>query len=316
VNVVKDFLEAAGFLPQLPSPRLRPGPPQSLLGKGLRMSLPDGFADGEPDRLWLEARAEVDGPRLALDRVASPWRLDSIERALTEEAAFDPPGPGTPGERRLVDTGGRRVLGSARGAAGDGTPLWMEYALLDLGPEKVVARYVGPAEVMAFNLSVLRASLESLEVDALLTEEVRDPIPAALVRVATRVPGAPEALVPEGFWQAASARGACGSLPQPDAGVVASPQGDFTVVFRGRYWRQAPASAEAAAAGCGPLESRAGAFAGRSERLGIAYSVEGAFRPVGEGLLGLEIEAPVGKRPLLDDLARRFLAQEVGLPSS
>jgi S1-C subfamily serine protease len=315
VNVVKDFLEAAGFLPQLPSPRLRPGPPQSLAGKGLRMSLPDAFADVETDRLRVEAGVEEGGPRLALDRVASSWRLDALERALTEEAAFEPAGPRTPGERRLVDAGGRRVLGFARGAAADGSPLWIEYALLDLGPEKVVARYVGPPDAMAFNLSVLRGSLESLEADPLLTEEVRGPLPAALARVATRVPGAPEALVPEGFWHAASPRGACGALPEPDAGLLASPEGDFTVTFRWRYWRQAPASAETAAAGCRPFEARAGAFAGRAERLGSVYAVEGAFRPVGEGLLGLEVEALAEKRPLLDDLVRRFLAQEPA-PSS
>ena len=39
----------------------------------------------------------------------------------------------------------------------------MDYAVVDLGSEKLVARYVGPAEPMAFNESVLRESLLSLQ---------------------------------------------------------------------------------------------------------------------------------------------------------
>jgi hypothetical protein len=39
----------------------------------------------------------------------------------------------------------------------------MAYGVLDLGREKIVARYVGPIEQMAFNESVLRQSLASIE---------------------------------------------------------------------------------------------------------------------------------------------------------
>ena len=41
----------------------------------------------------------------------------------------------------------------------------MAYALIDLGRERMVARFVGPAEQLAFNESVLRESLASLEAD-------------------------------------------------------------------------------------------------------------------------------------------------------
>jgi hypothetical protein len=307
VNVVKDFLEATGFLPQLPSARLRPGPPQSLPGKGLRMSLPEGLADTATERLRVEAGGDGEGPWLVLDRVASPWSLDALEQALGA-------GPRAPGRRRAAGAGARRVLGFARGAGTDGTPLWMEYALVDLGPEKVVVRYVGPPDAMAFNLSVLRESLETIEADPLLTEEIRASVRVPLAPVSTRVPGVPEARVPGGFWLAASSRGVCDSLPEPDAGIESSPQGDFTVVFRWRYWRQAPAPAAAAAAACRAFTIRGAAFHGRSERFGVEYGIEGAFRGLDEGLLGLEIEAPIEKQPFLDDLTRRFLADEPARP--
>ena len=50
----------------------------------------------------------------------------------------------------------------------------MDFAVLDLGSEKLVARYVGPAEWMAFNESVLRESLASLQGQRLV---VREPVP-------------------------------------------------------------------------------------------------------------------------------------------
>jgi hypothetical protein len=51
----------------------------------------------------------------------------------------------------------------------------MEYAVLDLGPEKLVARFVGPTAAMAFNASVVRASLASLEGRRLLGTNL-DPV--------------------------------------------------------------------------------------------------------------------------------------------
>ena len=44
-------------------------------------------------------------------------------------------------------------------------PEWI--ARVDIGPEKLVARYVGSSERMAFNESVLRESLSSLQAQRL-----------------------------------------------------------------------------------------------------------------------------------------------------
>jgi S1-C subfamily serine protease len=311
VNLVKDFLETTGFLPQLPSARLRPGPLQSLADKGLRLKLPEGFEDTAPDRLRVEAAPDGAGARLIVDRVASPWSLADLEQALTDGSGFEGPRPRAPGQRRGgASTNPRRVQGFARGAAADGSPLWMEYAVLDLGRENVVARYVGAPDAMAFNLSVLRESLDEIEADPLLAGEVGAPLDVPLASVTTRVPGVPEARLPSGFWAAAGGRGACNSLPEPDAGVVASPPGDFTVVFRWRYWLRAPGAAPVLAAACQPAWPSSGAsFGGPSERFGITYRTEGLFRALGEGLLGLEVEAPVTKGTFLDGLVRRFLAE-------
>ena len=48
----------------------------------------------------------------------------------------------------------------------------MAYALVDLGREKLVARFVGPAEQVAFNESVLRESLTSIEAARLLVGQL------------------------------------------------------------------------------------------------------------------------------------------------
>ena len=50
-------------------------------------------------------------------------------------------------------------------AADTNQEIRMDYAVLDLGSEKLVARYVGPAEWMAFNESVLPGDVRQHRID-------------------------------------------------------------------------------------------------------------------------------------------------------
>jgi hypothetical protein len=85
--------------------------------------------------------------------------------------------PGPPYE---IDGRARRatkgqVSGRASMTGADGRRRTMEYRIVSLGNDWIVARYEGTAEAMAFNRSVLKGSLLSIEVDLLLRAEVQPP---------------------------------------------------------------------------------------------------------------------------------------------
>ncbi|HEU0104624.1 MAG TPA: hypothetical protein VFT38_00530, partial [Vicinamibacteria bacterium] len=182
-------------------------------------------------------------------------------------------------------------------------PPEISYVILDAGKEKVVAAYAGSPDQVAFNRSVLDGWLASLEADALLTAEVRAPLPTALERVA--LGSAPLMMMPPGWSKEPGAPSPCRGLPAPEAVVQASPEGDFTVSLRAAWWPASRGqSPEQALAACGlPRDAeRPTCYVLRSERLGVTYAIEGAFVAAGEGLLQLEMIAPVAKQPYLRDL--------------
>ena len=76
----------------------------------------------------------------------------------------------------------------------------MAYGVLDLGREKLVARYVGPIEQMAFNESVLRQSLASIEGQ-------RSPLTDTVAVDAVK-------------WATAPAANGSGMVPMPSGWVV------------------------------------------------------------------------------------------------
>jgi hypothetical protein len=172
VNVVKDFLEAHGLDWIFPCPRISLRFPQGLDGKGVRLRLPYGFEDVSSSPWRVSARGIDDSLELRIDRIESTSSLDRIEEALLREKHFD---------RFFGECSDRRfrhardqflLLGHAKGySSGYRESLAMEYAIVDLGREKIVARYIGPAEKMAFNLSRFRDSLSSIEAERLLGDE-------------------------------------------------------------------------------------------------------------------------------------------------
>ncbi len=298
INRVKDFLEANGLDQTLPTRRLRLGPKQALEGKGLRLRLPEGRRDRLAARLRVDIGGGTQDVWFRIDRVHSAWSLEQVEDALLSRQAFEPFSPTTPASRRhRTDRVLRGHVGGTVAAGGVRLPVEMEYVLADLGRETLVGRYLGPAEQVAFNEATLRASLSSLEVEALLTAELAR-VPETRWSPVTD-PSAPRTLVvPAGWREEAGAPLACPGLPPAALSLSASPVGDFTVAFRLSWWPAVGAEAMRAAAACssgaGP-PGRSG-YGSRSEAFGISYVAQGTFvEPREGGLLQAEVVSPAAK---------------------
>jgi hypothetical protein len=315
INLVKAFLDTHGLLGLLPVARLRPGVVHAFDWKRLRVELPDGFQDGSPSRLRVATGETGDGISFRIDRVATPWDRETLEQALlggrTPSAFVPAPAAAT---RQSVRGRPPRLVGSATGTAPDGQRFRVEYAVMDLGGEKVVAGYLGPPDALAFNLGLLRRSLETLEAGRLLTGEVSRPLTPPLE--ATALPGAEGGRVPmpAGWSVEPASASACGWLPPPEAGLAASPQGDFTVVLRAVRWPGVRVDLVEAVRACGatsggPAGGTPAGYAGRFDRLGLPIDVRGVLVQREGGSLLLEVEAPVTKLPFVEGLYDRWVRE-------
>ena len=88
VDEVKRFLERTGIDAALPVARLALGPVFDFADKGIRMRVPAGFADASMSRTRIDSASSLGPLQLIVDRVASPWDVARMERALLEESAF------------------------------------------------------------------------------------------------------------------------------------------------------------------------------------------------------------------------------------
>lgn len=330
VNLAKDFLEANGLLEQLPVVRLRPGVRHTLDWKGIAIDLPDGYSDQSTSRILAEG-GEVGEIGFRAYRLATRWTVAALQEVILG-------GQGVPGFVPAPATGGRRqtpgrraavalvpgnppsVIASATGTDASGRPFRAEYSIVDHGKEKVVARYLGPADAVAFNLGSIRRSLGSLEAAPILL----DVSPRALA------PGTPaledvsfpegegRVLAPAGWSREPATQPACGRLPPADNGLAASPPQDYTVVLRALRWTTIAPGLEQAVRACGRGVGRAGGasaadpprYAVRFERLGVPIEVRGLLVDRGAESLLLELEAPVAKLPSVEGLYDRW-AHEV-----
>jgi S1-C subfamily serine protease len=314
INLVKDFLDAHGLLALLPVSRLRPGVVHSFDWKGLRVEMPDGFQDGSPSRLRVATGEVGDGITFRLDRVATPWDRDTLEQAVLGGKALAGFVPAPAASVRQFDRGrpARRV-GTATGTLPDGgAPFRVEYAVLDVRGEKVVARYVGPPDALAFNLGLVRRSLETLEAGRLLTAEVSRPLSPALEAVTLLEVEGGRVPMPSGWSLEPASASVCAAVPPSDSGLLASPQGDFTVVLRALRWSGRPAAVGEALRACGAPFEVAGAsasYASQFNRLGVPTEALGVLlEREGESLL-LEMEAPVEKLEFVEKLYDRWVRE-------
>ena len=247
-----------------------------------------------------------DAAVLRIDRVASPWSAARLAETLAGGLAFENVPAGGPPILRLQSAGERSLLlGYFSGTRQDtGAALRVEYAILDLGSEKLVARYTGPPESIAFNASVLRASLHSLDAEVLGSGAGRLPVPSRWTPAPFARPDAPPPGIqlPTGWAVEAVGPLGCPGMPPPAAGLSASPAADFTTALRAGWFRGTMLSAEGGAAACGG--SGAGADQGTYERrvdwLGVSYLVLGRFAVVGpdevlqlEGVARVDLSMPL-----------------------
>ena len=158
----------------------------------------------------------------------------------------------------------------------------MDYAVLDLGSEKLVARYVGPEEWMAFNESVLRESLASLQAQRFLAEELV-PVEKLEWSTAPAANGQSVLPVPVGWIVEPGRPSPCPGLPQPSTMTAAFPAHDFTVVLRAAVWSTGDVVPDAAASACSSRRGSLGgaSYTSRGAWLGVSYFIEGAFTRVG-----------------------------------
>jgi S1-C subfamily serine protease len=316
VNVVKDFLEAHGLLAQLPVGRLRPGVVQAYDWKRARLEAPDGFIDTAGSRLRLEL-GEIEGVDARVFRLPTSLPPEELDDALVRrgEVPGFVPAPATP---RPGDAGARRGrgpalrLGSAEGETSEHQPFRVEYAVLAWKDEVVVARYVGHPDAMAFNLSLVRRSLQSLEATALRASAPQVPMvsawdlphagfaPASFPSGEGRPIPMPVSWVVEPADETAwpSCLGAVPAGP----GVSARHPADYTIALRA--WRFAAAAADGLERGlvaCGAAKSR--------RRLGVVYDVSQRVVRRDDDALLLQLEAPSPVRPLVDGALDRWVAE-------
>lgn len=329
VNVVKDFLEASGLLEQLPVARLRPGVRHTLDWKGVAIELPDGYSDQSTSRTLLDG-GEVGEVGFRAYRLATSWPVAGLEEAILGggEVQGFVPAPATAGRRQAprrrvavaLPTGDPPgVVASAAGTDPSGRPFRVEYAIVNREKEKVVARYLGPADAVAFNLGLIRRSLESLEAAPMLLGIPARPLVAgtpALESVSFPA-GEGRVLAPAGWPREPAASSACGRLPQPENGLAASHPSDFTLVLRALRWKANGTGLEQAVRACGQARGpEAGAsvadeprYARRFERLGVPIEARARLVRRGAESLLLELEAPVAKLPIVEGLYDRWVRE-------
>lgn len=318
INLVKDFLESNGLDSQLASRRLSLGPVLTFQGKGVRMRVPWGTTDSSPLRARVDSGVLAAAPILRVDRILTPW--DALKLADTVAngqglEAFTPLAP--PVQRTRVVGGRRLVIGRTSGTLADGGLIRVEYAVLDLGPEKLVARYSGAPALVAYNSSVFRSALQSLEGDELRRRTPGSELPAAWGRPAPGVGSVLQAVVfPAGWTQEPLPPLPCpGVAPSTDA-VAASALNDFALTLRAGVSNQPGKSMADLAAACGtPSPSDEGDYRGTATWMGAGLSVAGRFLALSDGqVLHLQAVAPVDQRAEAQALFTAWLARLRDVP--
>jgi len=281
INDVKDFLESHGLDHVMPSRRLRLGLLQNVEAKDIALRFPEAFVDGSPFQAHVETVAGDAGVVLRIDRVLSPWKPRQLADALINGETFEE-GSMTPRERRSSPRRGepQMLLGSATGShANAGEDARMDYAVLDLGNEKLIARYVGSSERMAFNEGVFRESLSSLQAHRSVAGETVAPEKL----VWSTANGSSVVPVPGGWSVEPGRPSPCSGLPEPAGFTIAFPTHDLTLMLRAAVWTGGELVPDAAASTC---SSRRGSvdgasYASRVAWLGVTYVLEGVFIRLG-----------------------------------
>jgi S1-C subfamily serine protease len=307
INQVKDFLDSRGLDSLMPSRRFTLGPVQTFDGKGVSLRLPDGLGDTSPFRSRIESDPAMTDVALRIDRAFSPWTPKRLEQSFLGSEAFERMSiEGS--ESQIASPPGRTplLLGRAEGTSQQGD-VAMQYGILDLGAEKLVARYVGSSEQIAYNESVLRDSLLSLEGQRLTTGSL--PVVEGLQWSASSTASSQlNVSLPAGWLVEPGAPSQCEGLPRARTLAAVYPERDVTVALRAAVWDAMRAAPQDAAAACSSRRGSTGggSYASGAEWLGVSYVIEGAFiRLGGAQVAQLEVIAPNDKAAF----ARALLAE-------
>jgi hypothetical protein len=289
INRAKSFIESRGLDHMMPTRRLRLGGTQRFDAKGVAIRLPDGMSDTSPFWSRIETDASPTEITMRLDRVMTPWTLSRLEQELVGTEIFERMSSGSHESRTTRVDGATALVGRSTGSARNGAEMAMAYVLTDLGREKMVARFVGPVEQIAFNESVLRDSLASLEAEHRLAGEVDavEKLEWYAVSAERRV------AVPVGWMVEPGTPSTCPGLSNPAGAGTATLARDFTVSLRVAIW-SGNVTPEEAAATCAPQRGSLGqsSYATRSDWLGVSYAIEGVFVRSGGQVLQLEVIGP------------------------
>jgi len=294
INEVKNLLDSHGLDHVMPTRRLRLGVFQTIDPKGVALRFPEGFVDRSPFMTHVETEATAGEVAFRLDRVLSPWASRRVEEALFSTRTFEPvvmtPREGRhPAKPSVPDL----LLGGAAGTGGEGNrEIRMDYAVMDLGPEKLVARYVGPAEVMAFNESVLRDSLLSLQGHPFAAADLPPPEKLTWSNVAD-ASGRGGLPVPAGWVLEPGRPAPCRGMAAPTMVATAFPARDASIVMRAAVWPGDVVPDQAAQA-CSSRRGILGtsSYANTTSWLGVSYVIEGTFtRTASSQIVQLEILA-------------------------
>jgi len=313
INAAKDFLESHGLDQLMPTRRLHLAPFQRLEGKGVGLRMAETLTDVSPFRSHVENDARDAPVALRIDRVVSPWSPKQIEQVLLSSQSFESgslTAAPQQGPARAAD--GTTLLGRALGTAADGrAPVALDYAIVNLGAEKLVARYVGTPEQLAFNASVLRESLTSLEGSRFLAGGIErvDTLEwtVAPIAIGQRFLPAPKSWIAE-----PNGPSPCAGLPPPAAVTTLFPSADSTLTMRAALWQQSDIRPDSAASSC---SSRRGSvssasYASRVDFLGVSYLIEGVFASIDSGqVVQLEVVAPDQKGAFVRGLLAAWLTK-------
>lgn len=317
INDAKDFLETRGLDQLMPTRRLRLGPFESVPDKNLGLRLPVGLQDVAPARSRLETDARASDVVLRVDRVFTPWAARQVEQSLVSTQQFERFSAAANRSQTVTPAGGApRLMGRATGSAVDSDqPVRVDYAVVDLGPEVLVARYVGSEEALAFNAGVVRASLESLEGQGLLASA----LPAVPSLSWTALPmGDTRATVPvPAEWLVeGGAPAVCRGLPEPAATEAVVAPRDFTVALRVARW-PGRVDVQAAASACASRRGALGAasYSTGADSLGVRYVIEGVFVRTSTGAVAqAEVVFPESKSVFARALLAAWAARAAEAP--
>lgn len=295
INTVKGFIEARGLDQALPVRRLHVGPLQDLPPKGVRVGLLEWRSDVSPSRTRVDLGDVENEVTFRADRVYTPWTVQEVERWLINDPALEPALVIERPRQSAVDGSGRlrgRAVGRHRTTGGT---VELLYAIVDLGAEKVIARFVGPAEQVAFNRSVLDATLAAFDADSLLSDSSSNTSGMTWTADQSLGPDAPVVSLPSGWLSQLTSGVVCEGLPPARRVVSVSPPGDFTLSLRLAWWPDGTADAKQVASACGGGLSDQAPSVQQTAWAGVSYVMEGVVRTIEGGVVQLAVIAPGGR---------------------